>query len=415
MIGAARIVTTLAWRNLWRNHRRTLIMLAATTIAVWAMIFMTALMRGMVNDMVRDGVESLPGHVQVHHPAFRDDPSIGNTIPISDADIIAAFEAGGFAAWSSRINVPAMITSERETRGVTLFGIDPALDRNLTFVADGIVDGRFLVDADDKGLLVGRKLVETLETALGKRVVLMSQDPDNEIVDRGFRIVGVFEANLESQEETMVFAGKATVRNLLGVGDRVTEIAILGDDYRDVEPVYRKVVDLLDAESGAGDVEILRWTELNTYLGTMLKVMDGFVLIWTVVIFLALSFGLVNTLVMAVFERVREIGLMLALGMRPISVMSQVVLESLMLLAIGLALGTAIAWATIVPLEDGIDLSIVAEGMEFFGAATVLYPELTVFDVALANIVVLTLGFFASLSPAWRASRYEPMEAITKL
>ena len=133
------------------------------------------------------------------------------------------------------------------------------------------------------------------------------------------------------------------------------------------------------------------------------------------VIFLALSFGLVNTLVMAVFERIREIGLMLALGMRPIAILAQVIIESLLLLAIGLAFGTLLAWLTVLPFRDGMDLSIVGEGMEMFGMSNVLYPQLTLDDVLLANVVVLVLGFIASLSPAWRASRYEPMDAIRKV
>jgi ABC-type antimicrobial peptide transport system permease subunit len=143
--------------------------------------------------------------------------------------------------------------------------------------------------------------------------------------------------------------------------------------------------------------------------------MDGFVLVWIVVVFLALAFGLVNTLVMAVFERVREIGLMLALGMTPRNILAQIVVESTLLLALGLAVGDVLAWATIEPLKGGIDLSIVGEGMELWGASAVLYPALPWEDVVLANVVVLLLGFLASLSPAWRASRYEPVEAITKV
>jgi ABC-type lipoprotein release transport system permease subunit len=128
-----------------------------------------------------------------------------------------------------------------------------------------------------------------------------------------------------------------------------------------------------------------------------------------------LSFGLVNTLVMAVFERVREIGLMLALGMRPSSILGQIIVESVLLLALGLVIGNALAFASVIPLQDGIDISIVAEGMEMFGASSILYPEIESGDVILANVVVLVLGFLASLSPAWRASRYEPVEAITKV
>jgi ABC-type lipoprotein release transport system permease subunit len=238
----------------------------------------------------------------------------------------------------------------------------------------------------------------------------MSQDPDNEIADRGFRVVGLFTADVQAYEEQYVFAGKETVQELLRVGNGVTAVVVLGEDYRNVEPLYEQVSALVD-----DGVTVSRWTELDTYLGTMLRVMDGFVLVWVIVIFLALSFGLVNTLVMAVFERVREIGLMLALGMKPSSILGQIVIESMMLLVIGLAIGNLLAWATIKPLESGIDVSVVAEGMAMMGAASVLYPQLRIEDVVLANTVVLIMGFLASLSPAWRASRFQPIEAITKV
>jgi ABC-type lipoprotein release transport system permease subunit len=410
MMNTLRILTMLAWRNLWRNHRRTLIMLSAVIVGVWAMIFMTALTMGMVNDMIEDSISVLPGHVQVHHPDYLDDPNIANLLPMPDAEIEDMFASAGFRAWATRIKVPAVVSSERESRGVTLLGIDPQREESMSFVDYDAVDGRFLEGPGDDGLVIGRKLAETLETELGKRVVLMSQDPDNDIADRGFRVVGLFGADVESYEEQYVFAGKDTVQELLRVGDRVTSIVVLGDDYRNVEPVYDKVRALVD-----GGVEVSRWTELDTYLGTMLRVMDGFVLVWVIVIFLALSFGLVNTLVMAVFERVREIGLMLALGMKPASILAQIVIESMLMLVIGLGIGNLLAWATIKPLESGIDISVVAEGMAMMGAASVLYPQLRLEDVVLANTVVMILGFLASLSPAWRASRLQPIEAITKV
>jgi ABC-type antimicrobial peptide transport system permease subunit len=112
---------------------------------------------------------------------------------------------------------------------------------------------------------------------------------------------------------------------------------------------------------------------------------------------------------------VREIGLMLALGMKPASILAQIVIESMLMLVIGLGIGNLLAWATIKPLESGIDISVVAEGMAMMGAASVLYPQLRLEDVVLANTVVMILGFLASLSPAWRASRLQPIEAITKV
>jgi len=408
-VNTFKIIYTLAWRNLWRNHRRTIIMIAAVTIGVWAMVFMTALMRGMVNEMVRDGVAALPGHVQVHAPLFADDPTINNRLLESEAQLDERFAGVSTLAYATRVRVPAVVSSEYESRAITLYGIDPEQEQGLSFVTDSVVEGRFLEGSADKGVIIGAKLAADLDTELGKRIVVMSQDPDNEIADRGFRIVGVFEAQLESYEETMLFIGKTTAQKMLKIENSVTEVAFLGDNYRDIALLYS------DVQTAAGEaMRVQPWYELNSYLGTMLGVMDGFVLVWVVVIFLALSFGLVNTLVMAVFERIREIGMMLALGMRPMVILGQIVVESLLLLVMGLVLGNILAWASIVPLADGIDISVVAEGMEDFGAASVLYPQLELNDLLMANVIVLVLGFVASLSPAWRASRYEPIEAITK-
>ena len=405
-----KIVLRLAWRNLWRNHRRTLIMIAAIVIGAWSMIFMTALMRGMVDDMIADGISVLPGHVQIHHPEYRDDPTIANVIAPPTGELLEALDGPGVVAWATRVRVPAVISSERDTRGVTLIGIEPDRERDISFVAGDIAEGEFLSSRDDRGLIVGRKLLEKLETGLGKRVVIMSQDQDNEIADRGFRIVGIFESKLAQYEEGFVFAGEAVIQELLGVGDAVSEVAILGTDYRDVEDLYRSI----EAAAGNG-VEVLPWNEIDTYLGSMLAMMDGFVIVFIVVVFLALSFGLVNTLVMAVFERVREIGLMLALGMTPRTILAQIVTESILLLIIGLAIGNIAAIATIEPLKGGIDVSIVGEGMEMMGASSVLYPALYLKDIVMANLIVIVLGFFASLSPAWRASQYDPIRAITKV
>ncbi|MED5461194.1 MAG: FtsX-like permease family protein [Pseudomonadota bacterium] len=404
------IIATLAWRNLWRNHRRTLVMLSAISIAAWAMIFMTSLIRGMVNEMLRDGIRSLPGHVQIHHSDFRDDPSVGNLVGMTSVDIGTALADAGIERYSARIRVPAVISSERESRGVLLLGVDPEREVAIDAIGSSVAEGRTLESIDDNGVIIGRKLAKKLDTDIGKRIVLMSQDPDNEVADRGFRVVGLYEASLVVQEEAFVFAGRATIQRMLRIDDSVSEVAVVGEDYRVVAPLLTSV----RAAIGGQD-EVLPWMDIDRYLGTMMGVMDGFVLVWVIVIFLALSFGLVNTLVMAVFERVREIGLMLALGMRPASILGQIVVESLFLLALGLMIGNLFAYLSVIPLTDGIDISAVAEGMEMFGASSVLYPELELRDMTTANVVVLVLGLLASLSPAWRASRYEPVEAITKV
>ncbi len=406
---AVKVSSTMAWRNLWRNYRRTLIMLLAVAVGVWAMIFLTALMRGMVDDMVKQGIRALPGHVQVHAHGYRDDPSVNYCLSAPGDVLLNVLRGQQVKAWTGRVKVPAMISSEYDNRGITLLGVDDEGEVALGFDRSKVFEGRFLNGVDDQGIVIGRKLMERLETRLGKRVVVMSQGPDNDITERGFRIVGIYRAELESIEDNVVYAGIGVVQQMLGIGSDISEIAVLGFDYQSPERLVSQIRSVAPDE-----LEVLSWLELDPYLATMMEVMNGFVLVWMVVIFLALSFGLVNTLMMAVFERVREIGLMQALGMRPSAIVFQILLESLILLSLGLLLGNLLAVATVIPLKDGIDISVVSQGMEMMGASSVLYPVLLWPDLLLANIVVIVLGILTSSLPAWHAAQYRPVEALTK-
>mgnify|MGYP001820784474 CR=1 FL=1 len=259
------------------------------------------------------------------------------------------------------------------------------------------------------GIVICQNLSQRLETRLGKRVVIMSQNPVNDIAERGFKIVGIYKAELESLEESVVYAGLGVIQEMLGIGTDISEIALLGLDYTSPGELKSDIESAVPA-----DREVLSWFDLDPYLATMMRVMNGFVLVWMIVIFLALSFGLVNTLMMAIFERVREIGLMRALGMRPSAIVFQVLIESVMLLVLGLLVGNLMAIGTIIPLKGGIDVSIVSQGMEMMGASSMLYPLLLWPDMVLANVVVITLGILASLLPAWHAAQYRPVEALTR-
>jgi len=406
------IIFRLAWRNLWRNHRRSLIMLSAIALGLWGMIWMTALMRGMVDQMIDSSIKTLSGHIQIHAPEYLDDPSIEHIIPsVSTSPALQALVAGDdVVAWSERIRVPAVIRSERDVFAITLVGIDPAREQGLSFIGDSLSDGSPLSSVNDNKLVVGRKLLERLQTKLNRRVVVMSQDPENMIAERGFRISGVFDTDLQATENSYVFAGLETVRKMLKMGPGVSEISLLGHDYRDLTQLLDKTRAAVTA-----DVEVKTWIEQDPYMASMLGVMDGFILVWFAVIFLALSFGLVNTLLMAVFERTREIGLVQALGMKPPNILFMVLIESIIMLLIGLLAGNILSWLTILPLKDGIDVSVVAEGMELAGMSSTLLPAVKLYDVVLANTLILVLGIAASLFPAWRASRKVPIEAITRV
>ena len=405
------MLSTIAWRNLWRNHRRSLIMLAAIAIGLWGMIWMTALMRGMVDQMIDSSISTLSGHIQIHAEGFLDDPSIERSMPPArdNPALLALLDSPRVTRWSERIRVPAVIRSERDVFGVTLVGINPQQENGLSFIADSVTEGEYLADAHDGHVLIGRKLLERLETKSGRRIVLMSQDPDNNIAERGFRIGGIFDTDLQATETGYVFTGIETARTLLKMGNGVSEISLLGPDYRNLDALAA------DVRVAAGEVDTKTWLELDTYMASMLDVMDGVIFVWFGIIFLALSFGLVNTLLMAVFERTREIGLLQALGMPPGNILIMVLVESVIMLLIGLLAGNLLSWLTILPIQDGIDISAVAAGLEWAGMSSTLLPAVKSSDVLLANAIVLVLGIAASLFPAWRASRKVPVEAITRI
>jgi ABC-type lipoprotein release transport system permease subunit len=285
--------------------------------------------------------------------------------------------------------------------------VDPAQEAALGSLPDTLLEGRMLEGPEDRGILLGAGLARKLDTGLGKRIVLMSQDTRNNVVDRGVRVVGIYKARLQGDEERFAWVGRAALQELLGLEREITEVAVTAADYRAVDAWLPAL-----QVSAGGELEVLGWTELHTFLGTMLAVQEGFVLVFMVVVFLVLSFGLINTLVMAVFERTRELGLMQALGMRPALILSQVLLESLLLLALGLLLGNGLALATLLPLRDGVDISAVAEGMEMMEMGATLYPLLALDDMLMSTAVVLTLGLLASVLPAWRASRLDPVRAL---
>lgn len=397
----------IGWRNLWRNSRRTLIMLAAISVGVWAMIFMTALIRGMLDDMIRSAVTNFLDHGQIRHQQYADDPSIGNRLDTPDAALAAALDRET-AHWTQRIRVPAMIASERETTGVQLMAIDPPREAQMSFIAHSVAEGRLLENIDDPGIVIGARLAETLETRLGRRIVVMTQGPDNQVADRGFRIVGIYRTALENQEKMWAFVSLHTAQQFLGVGDDITEIS-----WQLNEPDQAPAVaDRLAAFAQGADSR--PWQSIDTFLNSSLNMMDGFVLVWILIVFTALSFGLVNTLAMAVFERMREFGLMKALGLKPSAIVTLVLAESLSLIALGLALGNGLAWVSIHSMADGIDISAVAQGMEMMGASAVLRPALYASDLWLANAVVLGLGTLASCLPAWRAARLDPIAALRK-
>ena len=395
----------LAWRNLWRNSERSIVMIGALAIAVAAMLFLIAMMRGLLNDMSQQNLRALPGDLQIHQPGYLDDPSIDYRMPWPSAELVIQLDSDSVSRWSGRLSVGAMVASEREARGIQLIGYLPSREGDASFNEWRLIDGQWPSD-HSKGVVVGASLLEKLDTQIGKRIVLTSQGADGEIADIGARIIGVYRAEMAQLEERFVYMALPAMQGMLRSPGEIQQIAIFSSGPEYLHDLQARLQRL------APDADIQRWDQLNSYLSAMLDNMDAIITVLIVVMFITLAFGLVNTLIMAIFERVKEIGLMLALGLKPTQIALMILSETLVLLMLGIAIGNAVAGLALFSIRDGIDLSSMAEGFAMIGAAPSLTPQFLWRDLWLCNGIVSVLGIACSLLPAWRAAHYSPIEAL---
>ena len=403
------MIFQLGWRNIWRNKRRTATILTAIIIGVWAMIFLAALMRGISDRMVENGIATLTGHIQIQNKHFRNDPSIENFIINPENVGPALSKLPPDAQWTPRIRVSAVANNARHSSGVIMVGIRPEQEAKISFIGNAVDTGRYLEEKEPFGIIIGKALMEKYETRIGHKLVLMSQSNDKEIISRAFRIVGVFRAELEATEKQFVFVSLQAAQEMLKLEHQISEIAIGLNDYKNADSIAEELKAHLSDES----LVVYTWKELLPMMTAILKMYDSFILVWFVVVFIAMGFGLVNTILMAVFERVREFGLFRSMGMKSRQVVGEVLAESFFLLAIGSFAGNMLSILSVWGLSgSGIDLSAFAAGMEFAGMSRVIIPELYIKDIVSADITVFILGLSISLYPAIKAARFSPVEAM---
>lgn len=397
------LLVQLSWRNLWRHRRRTVILLTTICFAVGSVLVFNALLRGMQVSMAETAIDNLNGHFKVLAPGYLDDPGIGKSFEFEPA---GRPELAGDAiqGWAPRVRVPAVIRSERETRGVQFVGVVPDSE-DISFLGDAAIDGKYLSGPDDRRILIGHALAQQLETGVGRRVVLITQGVDGGNRESGYRIAGVYDAVGEGIEKAFVFAGLATVQELLSV-DAVTEVSVrLAED--DQSPSV-----LNSLTSTFSDLDVRTWQDLEPQAAMMYEMADTTVAIWFLIVMGALVFGLVNTLVTAVMERIRELGMLRAIGMRRGAVIAQVVVESMLTMMIGISIGVLLGTLSYLWLADGIDLSGFADGLEMTGVKPELVPRLWAQDVFLVVGLSLVLGILASIYPAHRAVKVQPLDAM---
>lgn len=408
---AFKLMMQLAWRNLWRNWRRTAILLLAVGIGVWSLIVINALMQAWSASSLEVGLKNMTGQGQIHAPRYRDDPNVAHRMPMPAGELLKQLDSATVAHWAPRISVPAVIQSEYETYPVTLEGVAPMREKGLSFISDAMEKGHYLRDPSDAGLLLGRKLAVRLHTKIGRRVVIMSQSRDGTLAERGFKIVGVF-ASDPGNETNFVFTGLGTVQQMLGLPDGVKgEITGISFDLYEIKelPVF-----IHDLRLAAPHLDIQPWMTLLPIVQAMTQLSDSFIWVWLAIMFALLAFGIVNTLLMSLFERTRELGLLQALGLKPRLIFLQVMLEMMMLIGVGVVFGLLTGAGTIFIFHDGLDLGFMASGSQWLGAGRVLYPHLQ-FNVFFATgLMIWVLGVVATIWPAWRTIRKTPIDAISR-
>jgi ABC-type lipoprotein release transport system permease subunit len=326
-------------------------------------------------------------------------------MPAPDGPLLAALNTAPVTAWAPRLRVPAIIQSEYRTRSITLLGVSPDAERKVSDVPAQIVGGRYLSGDTDGGVYLGRDLADKLKTRIGKRVIVMAQAADGHLAEASYTIVGLYGGTNGAQDE-FVFTGLGAAQSMLGVGGDLSEISFDGDPK---VPLASVVGGLKRAAPGL-DVE--SWMQLSPLAATIETFSQSFVVVWLMIMFVLMAIGIVNTQLMAVFERTREFGLLQALGMRPGLIVLLVTMESALLIGLGVLVGVGAMLACLAPFLHGLDLGPLGKSLELVGTGNVLYPHLKAADAITFSLVVWLLGVGAALWPARMAARALPVVAM---
>ena len=393
-----------------------MVILMAVIIGVWSMIFLGSLMRGMETEMVRNSISTLTGSIQIHHRDYRNDPVVENSMDnIDKLDKALSTIQNPKILWAKRIRVNAIASNARHSGGVTLVGIEPQKEAKISFISKAMIAGRFLLEDDKNKIIVGKAFLKKFNTKIGNKLIIMSQDTQNEIASKAFRIVGIFNAESETVEKQFVFVPISQAAKMLKMRNAISEISIILPRLDITGKKETQTAKKIIAAINDDRFIIETWQQLLPMIKAYLEMSGFFLYIWYFVVFVAMGFGIVNTTLMAIFERMREFGLMKALGMRPFQVIKGVVTETFFLLVLGILAGNILGFLSVAAIaRNGIDLSALAAGAEMWGIPRKLYPEIWVQDVVVAGLVVLVLGILVSLYPAFKAARITPTAAMTK-
>jgi ABC-type lipoprotein release transport system permease subunit len=396
----------LAWRNAWRNKRRTGILVTAVAVGIAGTLLTMALNFGMVFQMVELAIESDLGHVQVHATGWDANPELALLLADGGARALGTLEADPrVRAVARRVRGEGLLASPRASAGVRVLGIETDRESKITRIASSVTEGSYL-DTKRRRVLIGAELARRLEVDVGDKVVLSAQDLEGELAGEALRVVGLFEAAAQGLERGTVYIPLSEAQGLLGLGSAVSEVVAVARDRDDVDDLRDRIASALP------DREVRSWSQLQPLLLYIVDIFDQSALLVYAAVFIAMAFGIANVLLMTVYERTREIGVMRAIGLSRRRLVANIVAEAVVVTAVGLLAGFGLAGLGTLAMGDGVDLSAFADGLRFVGVGSRIQPVLRSQDFTGPTLVALVTAVVASAWPAWRAARLKPAEAV---
>lgn len=400
----------LAWRNIWRHRRRTVIIVLSMALSLGMMMWYDGLMEGFNQSIAANAVRVLGGNVQVHATGYREKVESNPLLPLADDSAIvqAALEQPNVIAASRRIQTNGLVSNREGSFPMTIIGIEPDAEAPVSLIAEHIVDGRYLQATDEDVLLVGQGLAESLSLKVGDRVIMVGSDVHKQNRQRTMTIIGIYDIGIPSMEKATSYISLGEAQALFNLNGQSTEVQITLEKIG-TEPA---VIAALNQRLPGYEVEswAQNYPELGNAIGRKNIVMD----IFSVIIVMIAGIGILNLLLMAIYERTREIGLLGAMGLKPRQIATTFVLEGTLIGLVGVFAGIATGLA--------INLSMMQVGMDYSQFAGVtdymalisgrMYPTLGVSKLFMRSSVILIIASLAALIPASIAAKREPSDAL---
>lgn len=401
----------LAWRNMWRNWRRTSIALVAIVLGLMLLLLLSSVIKGSDQAIFGNAVKIYGGAVQVHAPGYRAKLNRMPLLPLEDPNAVvqAAMANPTVIAAAQRIQTGGIIANGDESRPIAITAIQPSVEEPVSVQAANVVDGRFLVDGEGDAIFIGRGLAEEIGATVGDRVTLLGHSKYESMRQRTVTIVGIYDLGSRDLETGTVFITLDEAQSLFNLNEQATEVAVsfaaVGDEAA--------VIPALKAALPGYEVDT--WQQLKPELSETMATKQVFVNIIGLIVIMIASIGILNLQLMAVFERTREMGVLAALGMKGRQIMTLFLMEGTLIGIVGAVIGCAAGVALVMLIRQ-------AGGIYFgftsgLGEITALMgdrlmPYLSVSDVVSRGVIVAVIAAIASLYPAWQASRKEPAEAL---